>query len=89
MLRLIQTSATFIRHIANQSSGKRFGVNGTPLLLDNAEISTGQLIFYGEQDFPESFHRMAHPDDYKLADEPLKPEYMISTRRHHLRLLFR
>lgn len=42
-----------------------------------------------DEDFPDNFVHMMHPDDGKITTEPIEPEFIRNKRLGHHRLIFR
>ena len=56
--------------------------------MDGAEASYGDLQLCGA-DFPTHYVDMRHPDDGKITDESIEPEFYRHRRPHHHRLILR
>lgn len=42
-----------------------------------------------EMDFPRHFQDMAHPDDFKITNAPIQPEFIMHIRRGHTKMICR
>jgi len=57
-------------------------------MIDETNSANDELLLHNT-DFPSNFVNMAHPDDYKILDKPIIPEYIYNDKSHHYRLIFR
>lgn len=53
------------------------------------ETRTSDELLLSEEDFPDGWRGMAHPDDYQVVSTPIRPTLFVHHRPHHNRLIFR
>lgn len=58
------------------------------LVIDESD-SIEMEFFLDEADYPSNYSGMAHPDDYKIVENPIPVEYIFHQNSHHNRLLVR
>jgi hypothetical protein len=58
------------------------------LMVDDDKVTEGDLLLH-DQDFPDSFVHMKHPEDGIIVDHAIVPECIRHRRAHHHRLLLR
>lgn len=59
------------------------------LIIDEVSTIIKEELMLHDIDFPPPFVNMRHPDDYKITDKPIVPEYIYNNISHHYRLIFR
>jgi len=60
------------------------------LLLESPEITANEELLLCDEDFPENYVNFAHPQDYKVQNEPIQPEHIYNHRHgRHNRLILR
>jgi hypothetical protein len=58
------------------------------LIVDDDKVTESDLMLHDE-DFPDSFKDMKHPEDGVIVDSAIIPDFIRHRRPHHHRLLFR
>jgi hypothetical protein len=64
------------------------GTEGQVLMVEENHVTQGDLLLQ-DADFPDNYVHMAHPDDYKLLDDPLPIACMLHQHIGHWRLILR
>lgn len=58
------------------------------LMIEDTDASQGDLLLC-EADFPPNYVNMKHPEDGKVTETPITPEFIRHKRPHHHRLVLR
>lgn len=86
---LVQKKILFLRKDRRLRRVQANVIRGSILLVNSISPTIYRDVLLTKLDFPDYFVNMAHPLDYKVTDNIIKPDLFENTVPHHHRILFR